>query len=145
MCLVFIGIAIVIQNLNGNVLTPRILGESTGLSSFWVVFAILAGQGLFGFIGLIIGVPLFAVLYAAGKTIVASRLKKKGLPAESDHYTDIASFEEEGLVPVSLAETLKQEQEQQERREREFRERKKAQREAKKQAIKDKIGKDGKD
>ena len=56
-------IIIIIQQLDGNVIGPNILGESTGISSFWVLFSILLFGGLFGFVGMVIGVPLFAVIY----------------------------------------------------------------------------------
>lgn len=102
-CLIFIIIILVIQNLNGNVLSPRILGENIGLPSFWIIFALLAGQGLFGFWGLIVGIPIFAVVYSAGKELIASRLTAKGLPSDSDTYTDIKCFEAETLIPVSLS------------------------------------------
>lgn len=59
----FIVIIIIIQQLDGNVIGPKILGESTGISSFWVLFSILLFGGLFGFVGMVIGVPLFAVIY----------------------------------------------------------------------------------
>lgn len=59
----FIVIIIIIQQLDGNVIGPTILGESTGISSFWVLFSILLFGGLFGFVGMVIGVPLFAVIY----------------------------------------------------------------------------------
>lgn len=112
MCIIFTIIVVVIQNVNGNIISPRILGESTGLTSFWVIFAILAGQGIFGFWGLIIGIPLFAVIYSAAKTFIADRLKRKGLPSGSDDYTDIDSFvDQDGeAMPVSLSERLDAEQ-----------------------------------
>lgn len=110
-CLIFIIIVLVIQNLNGNILSPRILGESMGLSGFWVVFAILAGQGLFGFWGMIIGIPIFAVVYSAIKSLVSSRLEKKGLPAGSDIYTDVKCIDPETLSPVSLSKANEREQE----------------------------------
>lgn len=110
-CLIFIIIVLVIQNLNGNILSPRILGESMGLSGFWVVFAILAGQGLFGFWGMIIGIPIFAVVYSAVKSLISSRLKKRGLPAGSDIYTDVKCIDPETLLPVSLSKENAREQE----------------------------------
>ena len=61
--LYFLIFIIALQQLDGNVIGPKILGNSTGLSAFWVVFSILLGGGLFGFIGMIIGVPTFAVIY----------------------------------------------------------------------------------
>ena len=106
MCIIFTIIVLVIQNVNGNIISPRILGESTGLTSFWVIFAILVGQGIFGFWGLIVGIPLFAVIYSAARTFINDKLKTRGLPSGSDEYTDIDSFvDSEGeAVPVSLSE-----------------------------------------
>lgn len=54
---------IVLQQIDGNIIGPKILGNSTGLSSFWVLFSILFFGGLWGFVGMIIGVPFFAVVY----------------------------------------------------------------------------------
>lgn len=54
---------LVLQQVDGNIIGPKILGNTTGLSSFWVLFAILLFGGLWGFVGMIIGVPLFAVIY----------------------------------------------------------------------------------
>ena len=139
MCIVFTVIVLVIQNLNGNVISPRIIGDSTGLTSFWVIFAILVGQGMFGFWGLIIGIPLFAVIYSAIKTFVAGKLESKGLPAGSDEYTDIDSIREEDLSPVSLTETIAVEQAEKAKRDAESKELKRKAREAKKQAIKETI------
>lgn len=121
-CLIFIIITLIIQNLNGNVLSPRILGENIGLPSFWIIFALLAGQGIFGFWGLIIGIPLFAVVYGAGKELIASRLTAKGLPSDSDTYTDIKCFEAETLTPVSLSAANREEARRAEEAERQKRE-----------------------
>ncbi len=131
-CLIFVIIVLVIQNLNGNILSPRILGESMGLSGFWVVFAILAGQGLFGFWGMIIGIPIFAVVYSAFKSLVYSRLEKKGLPAGSEIYTDVKCIDPESLTPVSLSKANARE-------ERERGELEKIRQEKKKQARREKI------
>ena len=54
---------IVIQQIDGNIICPKIVGSTTGLSSFWVLFGILLFGGLYGFVGMIIGVPVFAVIY----------------------------------------------------------------------------------
>ena len=75
--LIFIVFACVLQQFDGNILGPRILGESTGLSPFWIIVAILLGGGLFGILGMILGVPTFAVLYYLVKTNVHYRLNKK--------------------------------------------------------------------
>lgn len=68
---------IVIQQFDGNILGPKILGNTTGLSSFWVLFSIVFFGGLFGFVGMIIGVPLFAVIYDVVKRLVMHGLEKR--------------------------------------------------------------------
>ncbi len=140
-CIVFTIIVIIIQNLNGNVISPKILGGSTGLTSFWVIFAILVGQGLFGFWGLIIGIPIFAVLYSAMRTFFSDKLEEKGLPPGSDHYTDINTINESDLVPVSLSETIAAENEIKEKEEREKKELQKQKSAKKREAIKSRIKK----
>ena len=64
--LYFVLFILALQQFDGNILGPKILGDSTGLSSFWVMFAILLAGGLFGFVGMVVGVPLFAIRCAAG-------------------------------------------------------------------------------
>ena len=87
--LVFVIMVILLQQFDGNILGPRILGDSTGLSPFWVMFAIFVGGGIFGFPGMVLGVPIFAVLYDVVKDVVESVLKQKGLsPNTDDYYTD---------------------------------------------------------
>lgn len=76
--LIFIVFIFLLQQLDGNVIGPKILGESTGLSPFWVVFAILLGGGLFGIVGMLFGVPVFAVFYYLVKRFINFRLRKKG-------------------------------------------------------------------
>ncbi len=75
-----------IQQLDGNVIGPRILGDSTGLSSFWVLFSILLFGGLFGFVGMIIAVPLWAVILNLISKLVNRELRRKQLPLSSDAY-----------------------------------------------------------
>lgn len=75
-----------LQQFDGNVLGPAILGESTGISSFWVIFSITLFGGLWGVTGMIVGVPLFAVLYAIIKTLLVTKLTKKDLPTETQKY-----------------------------------------------------------
>lgn len=74
----FIVFVIALQQVDGNVIGPKILGNSTGLSSFWVLFSILIFGGLWGFVGMIIGVPLFAVIYDITKKLVFYGLRKNG-------------------------------------------------------------------
>jgi predicted PurR-regulated permease PerM len=82
----FILFIFVLQQFDGNILGPKILGNSTGLTAFWVMFAILIGNGLFGFVGMILGVPAFAVIYSIIVGIINNTLKKKGLPIETKEY-----------------------------------------------------------
>lgn len=86
----FIILVIVIQQLDGNVIGPKILGSSTGLSAFWVLFAILVGGGLFGFAGMLLGVPIFAVLYSLIEELLNSLLEKKGLSSKTEDYAGSA-------------------------------------------------------
>ena len=72
----FILFVLVLQQLDGNVIGPKILGNTTGLSSFWVLFSILLFGGLWGFVGMIIGVPLFAVIYDVIKKLVIHGLHR---------------------------------------------------------------------
>lgn len=74
----FVVFVIALQQADGNVIGPKILGNSTGLSSFWVLFSILVFGGLWGFVGMIIGVPLFAVIYDITKKLVFHGLRKNG-------------------------------------------------------------------
>ena len=80
---------LVLQQLDGNVIGPKILGDSTGLSPLWVMFAIIVGGELFGVVGMFIGVPLFAVLYRFGKEIFENRLQKKNLPTDTEEYKGV--------------------------------------------------------
>lgn len=84
----FLIIIFIIQQLDGNVIGPKILGDSLGISAFWILFAILVGGKFFGFVGLIIGVPLFVLIYSIIKEIVEVRLKAKGLPVNTEDYSD---------------------------------------------------------
>ena len=83
----FIIFIIILQQLDGNVIGPKILGDYTGLSVFWVVFAIILGGGLFGFLGMILGVPAFAVFYYIVNMLIDNRLQKKNLPQETAAYS----------------------------------------------------------
>ena len=85
-CLKFIIFILILQQFDGNILGPKILGDSTGLNSFWVIFAITLFSGLFGFIGMFLGVPIFAVIYSAIKTLITQRLLKKDMPIETSYY-----------------------------------------------------------
>ena len=84
--LYFVIFIIILQQIDGNILGPKILGNSTGLSSFWVMFAILIFGGLFGFVGMAIGVPLFAVIYSIVSECINHLLQNRGLSEDTNDY-----------------------------------------------------------
>lgn len=87
-CLYFVIFILVLQQLDGNVIGPKILGGSTELPSFWVIVAILIGGGFFGVAGMFLGVPVFACLYAAIGYYSGKRLRKKGVMSDEMFYTN---------------------------------------------------------
>lgn len=86
---------LVLQQVDGNIIGPKILGESTGLSSFWVIFAIMVGGGLFGFVGMLFGVPTFAVIYYLIQRFISYLLGRKGLPSTTLDYTVVTHVDPE--------------------------------------------------
>ena len=82
----FIIIIIVIQQIDGNIIGPKILGDSIGISAFWILFSLLVAAKFMGVVGMIIGVPLFAIIYSIIKEVVEDKLRKKGLPVETEEY-----------------------------------------------------------
>ena len=84
--LYFVAFIVFLQQLDGNVIGPAILGDKTGLSSLWVISAILVGGSFFGVLGMFFGVPVFACLYSAVTFYVETCLRKKDLPVETDAY-----------------------------------------------------------
>lgn len=99
-CIYFIIFILILQQFDGNILGPKILGDSTGLSSFWVMFAILVAGGLFGFVGMVIGVPLFAVLYSLVSSLVNRSLSDKELPLQTARYFHMDHIDPETHRPV---------------------------------------------
>ena len=102
--LYFVGVVIIVQQLDGNVIGPMVLGGSTGLSSFWIIFSLLLGQSIFGFMGLIIGIPLFAVIYSIFRARVGAKLESKGLPSDSNVYRKVAYVDESTGELITLYE-----------------------------------------
>mgnify|MGYP001342039915 CR=1 FL=1 len=84
----FLVIIFIIQQIDGNLIGPKILGDSLGISAFWILFSLLVAGKLLGFLGMVIGVPLFVFLYSIIKDIVEYRLQKRGLPTETKEYYD---------------------------------------------------------
>jgi len=79
-------IILIIQQIDGNIIGPKILGDSIGISAFWILFSLLVTGKLLGFVGMVIGVPLFAVIYSIIKEVVEYKLDKRGLPKETEDY-----------------------------------------------------------
>ena len=83
----FLLFILALQQVDGNIIGPKILGDKTGLSSLWVIIAILVGGHFFGIVGMFFGVPVCACLYCAVTFLVEARLRKKDLPLAVDAYT----------------------------------------------------------
>lgn len=96
-CVYFLIFILLLQQFDGNILGPKILGNSTGVSSFWVLFSILLFGGLFGFVGMIIGVPTFAVIYRLLSDEVKAALRKRHLPVETADYAGACYVDVEKL------------------------------------------------
>ena len=93
-CLMFIVFIFVLQQIDGNIIGPKILGSKTGLSSFWVLFSLLIFGGLFGMVGMLLGVPLFSILYSFINGVLKRRLKEKNLPEDSKDYEKLLYIDE---------------------------------------------------
>lgn len=93
-CLWFVVWIIVLQQIDCNILTPRIVGESIGLSPFWVLFACIVFGSLFGILGLLLGVPFMGCIYMIIKEEIDAKLQKKGLETDSAYYADIKKIDE---------------------------------------------------
>lgn len=91
--LYFIILIAILQQLDGNLIGPAILGESTGLSAFWVLFSILLFGGIWGIVGMIIGVPLFAVIYRIITDFINWKLSGKELSTITDNYRNLRTIE----------------------------------------------------
>lgn len=81
-CVYFVIFVIILQQFDGNILGPKILGNTTNLSSFWVLFAILLFGGVFGIVGMVIGVPAFAFIYQLIREWVLDRLEEQKLQTQ---------------------------------------------------------------
>lgn len=105
----FIIFILALQQFDGNVLGPKILGNSTGLSAFWVVFSILIAGGLFGVPGMILGVPAFAVIYYIVDMLIDYRLEKRKLPTQTSAYDEYSYVETDGTFIHADKNILKEE------------------------------------
>ena len=98
--LYFLIFVIILQQIDGNIIGPKILGNSTGLSSFWVVFAILVFGGLWGFPGMLLGVPIMAVIYYIIQNIVEYILKRRGIPVDKIDYVNLNKIDKVTNQPI---------------------------------------------
>ncbi len=93
-----------LQQVDGNIIGPKILGQTTGLPSFWILFSILLFGGLFGIVGMIIGVPTFAIIYRMLARQSVRALSKKGLSVESRDYMLLRHIDKESGEYIKLSE-----------------------------------------
>ena len=105
----FIIFILALQQFDGHVLGPKILGNSTGLSAFWVVSSILIAGGLFGVPGMILGVPAFAVIYYIVDMLIDHKLEKRKLPTETSVYDEYSYVEADGTFIHADTNILKEE------------------------------------
>jgi len=92
-CIYFIIFIVILQNFDGNILAPKILGNHTGISGFWVVVSVLIGGGVFGIWGLVLAVPVFASLYALTRSSMNRILSGKNMPYDTNKYINLKYVE----------------------------------------------------
>ena len=88
----FVIFILILQTVDGNIIAPWILGDSTGLPAVWILISILIGGGLFGILGMFLGVPVCAVVYMLFKDFIENRLKKRNLPNKTAEYAGDVSY-----------------------------------------------------
>jgi len=91
---------LILQQFDGNFLGPKILGNKTGLSSFWVIFSITLFGGYWGILGMAIGVPVFAVIYAGIKALVNQQLVKRGYSTNTQDYMFLSEIKDNHFVEL---------------------------------------------
>lgn len=103
--IVFLIIILLIQQFDGNILGPKIIGDSIGLPAIWVMTSLFIGGGLFGFVGMLISVPAFALIYSLVRSSVDNKLRKKKLPLSTVYYKGdhkkLLGVEREKHVPLT--------------------------------------------
>ncbi len=98
--LIFLIFVILLQQFDGNFLGPKILGNSVGINGFWIMFSIIVGSGLFGFMGMLLGVPVFVLIYTLFSSLVNRKLQRSGLPTENDVYKNMSHIDPATGVPL---------------------------------------------
>jgi len=96
MALIFIIFILVLQQLDANIVQPVVLGESTGLSGLGVLIAIMVGSSMFGIVGMILSVPVFAIIYTVLTILLRNRLRSKGYTNQTEYYINLYGFDEDG-------------------------------------------------
>ena len=99
-CLIFVIFVIILQQIDGNIIGPKILGSSVGINGFWVMLSIILGAGLFGFWGMLLGVPVFVVIYTAINSLIDRKLRHSDLPHRAEDYKNIEYIDPVSLQPV---------------------------------------------
>ncbi|MBR5679862.1 MAG: AI-2E family transporter, partial [Clostridia bacterium] len=94
MTLWFILMVVLLQQLDGNVIGPKILGDFVGLNSLWIIISITVMGGFFNVFGMFFGVPTFAVIYAVVKELTERKLESNGLPRPTEEYYQDITYEE---------------------------------------------------
>lgn len=107
LCLYFVIFIIILQQIDGNIIGPKILGNTTGLPSFWVLFSILLFGGLFGFVGMVLAVPVAALCYSTVAALVNRRLYRHDMPTETEQYRDLHHVEPEDHVFIKAQRYVK--------------------------------------
>lgn len=105
--LIFIIFVIILQQVDGNVIGPLILGDSTGLSGLWVLFSIIIGGNLFKFPGMILGVPVFACIYTLSTIMLRNALNKRGLNNSTEYFMEMHGFNDDG-TPIKQGELIRE-------------------------------------
>ena len=90
--LYFAIIILIIQQIDGNIIGPKVMGNAIGISSFWVLIAVLVGGGLFGFGGMVLGVPVFAVIYRYIDKLTIRQLKQREKPTATSDYVSLEAY-----------------------------------------------------
>ena len=103
-CLYFIIFIIILQQIDGNIIGPTILSGAIGINGFWVLFSIIVFGGMFGFWGMLLGVPVFVVIYTAIEMLINKKLKKKKLPTDAEDYNNLDYIDPETGTPIKKTE-----------------------------------------
>ena len=93
--LIFVVFVVLLQQFDGNFLGPKILGNSVGINGFWIMFSIIVGSGLFGFMGMLLGVPVFVLIYSLVSSVINRKLERSGLPTDSEVYKNMTHIDPE--------------------------------------------------